>query len=243
MCCQRSEQQGLLALRPPSPKLLVFTSTRDCDCSPDFGFSGCLNVRALSVSSSVTILSSDFPQAIWKGSPGRDSQAGGGRNVPHPPPRPPHCCLGISSRRGHPALRPPGGHTPPSALRSSSPAPCSPSPAFSVEGVASPPPEPFEFPTVILPDLIPAAVAGRVILGAKTLPEHTCPRGVCAPERCFRSTRVPEVCTPERRVPLCWHLGLVRSCHSVVWSEVSLGCGVGLHAPAAGTQVRPLMGG
>lgn len=118
MCCQRSEQQGLLALRPPSPKLLVFTSTRDCDCSPDFGFSGCLNVRALSVSSSVTILSSDFPQAIWKGSPGRDSQAGGGRNVPHPPPRPPHCCLGISSRRGHPALRPPGvGHTPPSALR------------------------------------------------------------------------------------------------------------------------------
>lgn len=136
-----------------------------------------------------------------------------------------------------------GGATLPSARRSSSPAPCAPSPALSVKGVASPPPEPSELPTVILPDPIPAAVTGRVISGAKMLPEHTCPRGVCTPERCFWSTRIPEVCTPERRVPLCWRLGLVRSCHSVVWSEVSLGCGVGLHAPAAGAQVRPLMGG
>lgn len=31
MCCQESEQWSLLAPRPPSPKLLVFTSTRGCD--------------------------------------------------------------------------------------------------------------------------------------------------------------------------------------------------------------------
>lgn len=91
---------GSAGPRPPSPKLLVFPSASR--------FSLLSKCESVSVGSRVTVLSPDFPRAIWKGSPGRDSQAGGGRSVcPHPPAA--HCCLGdLRSQRCTPRPPPAG---------------------------------------------------------------------------------------------------------------------------------------
>ena len=117
-----------------------------------------------------------------------------GSVCPYPPAT--CCCLrDLRSRRCTP--RPP-----PASPRAQPP--CTPSPAFSVEGVASPSPEPFELPPGHSPRL-----------------QSTCSRRPCdlRSQGASRSMGIPMllvVCTPEKLVPLCWCLGLVdRSGHSV----------------------------
>lgn len=80
-----------------------------------------------------------------------------------PTPRPPIVASGISEVRGaHPVLHPPVLEHGPPVLR--------PQHSQSRESLLHLQ-SPLSFPRVVLPDCIPPAVAGRVISGAKVLPE------------------------------------------------------------------------